>query len=180
MADVAGALRSEGALPGWRVVGFEDLGNAVAKIRVDLGVPIELDALPMHPRKRNDATYDVSTGKAAFPYCAVGRIRYSCVDYREKPGDLGPEIDGWILYVKPSLNGTEPVDVFNYAKKSPDFPHESTAQQLYSESQFESYRALGSHALRDLSAGFPQGGGLEDLHTSATEYIRANGASKRG
>jgi hypothetical protein len=31
--------------------------------------------------------------------------------------------DGVLLYIKPSLNGTEPADVFNYAKLHPAFPH---------------------------------------------------------
>ena len=30
-----------------------------------------------------------------------------------------------------------------YATAHPDFPHESTADQWFSESQFESYRSLG-------------------------------------
>jgi len=126
---------------------FEDLGNALSKIRIDLGIPIEFYALPMRKRPDlRDKSYDPTT--AEFPYFAVARIRYSCVDYLKKPGDLAAradEVDGWLLYVKPSLNGTEPADVFHYAKIHPTFPHESTGNQLYSEAQFESYRALGSH-----------------------------------
>jgi hypothetical protein len=129
---------------------FGDLGNAISKIRIDLGVPIEFDRLPMRPRPElRGKTYDSS--KAKFPYFAVARIRYSCVDYLEQPGDLGEAIDGLLLYVKLSLNGTEPADVFNYAKLHPTFPHESTGNQLYSEAQFESYRALGSHVVDTIS-----------------------------
>ena len=51
---------------------------------------------------------------------------------------------GYLLYLKPSLTGGEPSDVAQYAKRSPDFPHEPTADQWFSESQFESYRRLGS------------------------------------
>jgi len=36
-----------GADPGFS---FEDLGNAISKIRVDLGVPIRFDKIPMRPR----------------------------------------------------------------------------------------------------------------------------------
>jgi len=35
--------------------------------------------------------------------------------------------------------------VKNYEKESDGFPHESTADQFFTESQFESYRALGRH-----------------------------------
>jgi len=51
----------------------------------------------------------------------------------------------FLLYIKPALNGTEPADVFHYARLHPQFPHEPTSQQLYTESQFESYRELGSY-----------------------------------
>jgi hypothetical protein len=147
---------------------FEDLGNALSKIRVDLGISIEFDQLPM--RSRGDlagTSFDRTPGKREFAYCALARIPYSCVDYLKTPGDLG-DIDGCLLYVKPSLNGTEPADVFHYAKLHPGFPHESTGDQLYSESQFESYRELGYHvmesvggtdALADLPALFEQAAG---------------------
>ena len=115
---------------------FEDLGNAVSKIRVDLGVPIDFEKILIRPRPKHPDIYDVTAKRAASqPYCALARIRYACVD--------GAAEDGLLLYVKPSLNGTEPADVFHYSRLHPSFPHESTANQLYTESQFESYRELG-------------------------------------
>jgi hypothetical protein len=33
-----------------------------------------------------------------------------------------------------------------YQRDYPTFPHQSTAQQLFTETQFESYRVLGEHA----------------------------------
>ena len=33
--------------------------------------------------------------------------------------------------------------------KNPEFPHESTSDQFFNETQFECYRALGYHAARD-------------------------------
>src|SRR6185437_13967031 len=64
---------------------------------------------------------------------AVGSIRY--------PGSAVP---GWLLYLKPTYQGTERADIRSYASGSPDFPHESTTDQWFSESQLESYRALGA------------------------------------
>ncbi len=32
-----------------------------------------------------------------------------------------------------------------YRARHPDFPHESTADQVFQEDQFEAYRALGYH-----------------------------------
>jgi hypothetical protein len=37
------------------------------------------------------------------------------------------------------------VDVRGYASDHPEFPHESTTDQWFSESQLEAYRALGAH-----------------------------------
>jgi hypothetical protein len=47
--------------------------------------------------------------------------------------------------VKSSITGDEPADVLGYHMKVPLFPHESTADQWFDESQFESYRRLGQH-----------------------------------
>jgi hypothetical protein len=42
------------------------------------------------------------------------------------------------------------VGVRNYAAANEDFPHQSTGDQFFSESQFESYRALGFEIADDL------------------------------
>ena len=110
----------------------------MSKIRTDLGIPITFDSIPISPREEKIPTFvkdrQEEKGKK---YCAVGRIHYSEVD------EGG--IDGFLLYIKPTLYGVEPADVQNYARANPAFPHESTGDQMYSETQFESYRALGFH-----------------------------------
>lgn len=124
---------------------FEDLGNAISKIRTDLGIPIELDSIPISPRSPKPPTYDIDREKTRYQkYCAVGRIRYSCVDGNKM------EDDGYLLYIKPAFYGTESADIYNYAVAHPTFPHEPTGDQLYSETQFESYRRLGSHVMEQL------------------------------
>jgi hypothetical protein len=111
---------------------FDDIGNAVRKIRVDLGIPIEFsEALP----KR--FTED---GQAAARHCAVGEIRYSAVDGSDAPV-------GVLVYIKASLTGDEPLDVRHYASQHAEFPHETTTDQFFDESQFESYRRLGLHII---------------------------------
>jgi hypothetical protein len=37
--------------------------------------------------------------------------------------------------------------VVDYKRRNPDFPHETTLDQLFTEEQFEAYRALGFHAV---------------------------------
>ena len=112
---------------------FEDLGNAVRKIYIDLGIPIQFTDFPAGlPMKRGkDGGFDPSS-----LYCFSGKIMYSCIDSEAEDGDL--------TVIKPVLNGSEPEDVRAYALTHPTFPHESTANQFFNEAQFESYRHLGS------------------------------------
>ncbi|MEA2558859.1 MAG: hypothetical protein QOH06_363 [Acidobacteriota bacterium] len=139
---------------------FEDLGNALSKARVDLGVPIKFEKILMRrARPQEKESYDATRGDSTQPYCAIARICYSCVDGLTD----GRVEDGLLLYIKPSLNGTEPADVFNYSKLHPLFPHEPTSDQLYTESQFESYRELGSHVMGTILEGLSSGATLEDL-----------------
>jgi glycerophosphoryl diester phosphodiesterase len=49
------------------------------------------------------------------------------------------------VYLKPSMTGDEPQDVLEYFRRIRDFPHQTTADQWFDESQFESYRKLGMH-----------------------------------
>ena len=116
---------------------FIDLGEAVRKIRIDFGIPIDFDKMTIYPRSAID------TLKTPGHNCAVGRIRYSVVD-----GDDAP--DGIIVYIKPACYGDEPRDIYEYFKTNPTFPHESTSDQFFSESQFESYRMLGAYTMEKL------------------------------
>jgi dolichol kinase len=118
---------------------FDDLGNAIRKIRIDLGVPIDIQSRDMFPRPLPGQPLESGS------YVATAKIRYSAVD----PG--AP--DGTLIYLKPSVYDEDylPRDVYNYCQTSPDFPHETTSDQWFSESQFESYRALGRHVIDVIS-----------------------------
>jgi Patatin-like phospholipase len=116
---------------------FADLGEAVRKIRIDFGIPIEFGTMSIYPRSAIDTLKDPGHN------CAVGRIRYSVVDGADAP-------DGIIVYIKPACYGDEPRDIYEYFKTNLTFPHESTGDQFFSESQFESYRMLGAHTMEKL------------------------------
>ena len=106
---------------------FAGIGGAIRKCRTDFGAEIHLD-----PRQ-----IETTNGKPSKVHCAVGTIQYQ--------GDSNKK--GFILYIKASMTGDEPTDVLEYKKRCPAFPHESTAEQFFSESQFESYRSLGYHVM---------------------------------
>lgn len=103
---------------------FGSLGNVIRKCRTDFGVDIDI---------RLDRIHRVTSSTYSEVHCVVGSIRYP------------DETRGTLLYMKSSLTGDEPADVLEYRSRQPAFPQQSTADQLFDESQFESYRALGYH-----------------------------------
>jgi hypothetical protein len=128
---------------------FADLGNAVRKIAIDLGVYISFGEL----RNIKARSKDNSVIKGA--YFAIGEIDYKTAPERS-PDPNATDIEtraaedarkdvtnGYILYIKPSYHGTESAGIVSYAAANAAFPHEPTFELFYGESQFESYRTLG-------------------------------------
>lgn len=115
---------------------WTDLLDVVRKIRVDLGVPIELPAALPGPGR-----------DSAHLRRIEAPIRYSARDKCE------PEHDGLLVVLKPRLLPQDPPELAAYAAASAAegrpaddparFPHQSTADQFFDEQQFESYRLLG-------------------------------------
>ena len=129
---------------------FSSLSNAIRRIRLDLGIPIEFDPIPITKAGQGHGN----------PHAAMGVIRYSAMDGASAP-------PGTILYLRATLAGDEPVDVLNYAKVDPLFPNDSTADQFFDEARFESYRVLGFHTVLAATAGFKTGGGIKELVDAA-------------
>jgi hypothetical protein len=115
---------------------FDDLANAVRRIRLDLGIPIQFDSLDITKAGQNHGN----------PHAAIGRILYSEVDGTDAP-------EGTILYLKATLSGDEPIDVRNFSAGDPTFPHDTTANQFFDEARFESYRTLGFHTVLSVTEG---------------------------
>ena len=109
---------------------YADLLSTVRKIRIDLGISIDLPSVLPGPER--------DTPHARM---LVGTIRYS-----DRDGCAESE-NGTLHVLKPRLLGDEPPDVLHYAKASGtaknSFPHQSTIDQFFDEDQFESYRMLG-------------------------------------
>jgi hypothetical protein len=112
---------------------FGGLGNAIQKCRADFGVDIEIDVKPIQKGK---------TERYSRAHFALGDIRYSKVFPNVK--------DGKLLYIKSSLTKDIPAGVLSYAEQHKEFPHQTTADQWFDESQFESYRRLGEHICEDV------------------------------
>jgi hypothetical protein len=106
---------------------FTDLGNAIRKISIDLRADIVFSEVKLGARSTPVA------GRLAY---AVATIIYPAA--KGRPAEVG-----MLIYLKPSVIENLPMDVNAYSVANLAFPHESTADQWYSESQFESYRRLG-------------------------------------
>jgi hypothetical protein len=102
---------------------YAELGNTLRKIRIDMKIPI--DFLEPHS----------SPGETPQGRCAVAEIRYKEID---------PALEnGYLVYIKPVVLASDDLDVAAYQAANPVFPHESTGNQWFNESQTESYRMLG-------------------------------------
>ncbi|PYS02555.1 MAG: hypothetical protein DMG12_13875 [Acidobacteria bacterium] len=123
---------------------FESLAQAIRKVRIDFGIPIEFEKFSIIGR----------TTDGSGSYCALGKICYSHVDKGCPDGDL--------IYIKPALHGDEPRDIINYQHEFQTFPQDPISDQFFTESQFESYRALGQHIVSKL-AGPQRLAGFDDL-----------------
>jgi hypothetical protein len=114
---------------------FGSLGNLVRMCETDFGAKIEIDLSSIRQQKNS----------FSLAHCAVGKVAYS-------NGSIGH-----IIYLKASVSGDEDVGVTQYRSVHPSFPHETTADQFFSEDQFESYRRLGLHVIRHSLRGTEPG-----------------------
>ncbi|HEY3147608.1 MAG TPA: hypothetical protein VGJ75_14720, partial [Dongiaceae bacterium] len=123
--------------------GFEDLANAIERIRTDFGVNIRFRQEPYdltHLIPGSAVTENVASENFAAEYSlarrgyAIGTIEYP----DDPPGD-----HGIVVYVKSTLTRGLPGDLYGYKKRNADFPHQTTLDQFFDEDQFEAYRELG-------------------------------------
>ena len=120
---------------------FGSFNTLVRYARIDLGVQIDLPWQQIADKSLSTGKAideDGSAEKSKGPHCAIGQITYptghKCI----------------LVYIKASLTGDENDYVIHYKKRYSAFPHETTLDQMFSEEQFEAYRALGYHAAHGL------------------------------
>jgi hypothetical protein len=106
---------------------FDGLTEAIRKCRLDFGAEIQIDRISDMKSIQNKV------------HVVTGTITYA--EHSDMPGI--------VIYIKTSLTEDEPADVQNYRHSHPTFPQESTTDQWFTESQFESYRRLGQHIVLD-------------------------------
>jgi hypothetical protein len=110
---------------------FHAITNLQRLAYIDFGIEIDvsLDDLRLGP---------AGVSRSHF---ILSRVKYPLGGAR----DGGAWEIGFLLYMKLSLTGNESEYLKRYKVDEPDFPHHSTANQFFTEPQFEAYRALGEH-----------------------------------
>jgi hypothetical protein len=107
---------------------FSGLAILIRHAYIDMGIEIKIE---LEEVRKNEA--GLSRKK-----CALGKIRY-------------PEgKTGHLLYIKSSVTGGETEYIREYRSRNTAFPHESTGDQFFDETQFEAYRALGYDSAKNL------------------------------
>jgi hypothetical protein len=110
---------------------FEGIGMAIRKCRIDCGAEINLDLSKLEP---------TGTPPVSPTHSIMGTIKY--------PSGA----TGRILYIKTAFTEGLPADLINYHKQHHAFPNDTTANQWFTESQFESYRRLGQSSIMSYPA----------------------------
>jgi hypothetical protein len=123
-----------------------DLANAIERVRVDFGVYIffsdMLKGIALHAGGTMVSDFEKTLPLSDTGY-SIGTIEYP----NKRRGKL--------IVLKSSILTKLPIDTIVYAKQNDDFPNESTANQFFTEEQFESYRESGYHITKRMLQNNP-------------------------
>ncbi len=104
---------------------FDGLARVIRYAKMDMGIDVDINVNPIKRNKNGICRQSVRVGT---------------IHYGRKNNETGI-----LVYVKSSLPKLTDQDILNYSAEYSNFPHESTADQFFSEGQFEAYRRLGHH-----------------------------------
>jgi hypothetical protein len=99
-----------------------DIGRAIALARTELGADIDLEPGPVMPGADGFGTDTAVAGNVTYPH---GRQTAK------------------LIYAKAVLTNESSWDLHAFRARDSRFPNHSTAQQVFSDEQFEAYRTLG-------------------------------------
>lgn len=149
-----------------------DLGNAIRRAEIDFGISVTLrEPMGIYSRSQVENGDNLNPEPKGF---AFGDI------------DYGAAHQGALIYLKPGFLQEMPTDVRAYAAEHKTFPHESTLDQWFTESQFDSYRMLGryqaSRILKDVQPGefarmFVGRASEQDRGAAAVDSLRSKRAA---
>ncbi len=142
---------------------FFDLKNLLIRARNELEIAIEFSP-DQDPEKI--IRPNLMTGYSQGSY-VIGKI------YQLKEKEEEKEFIGYFVYVKTSViaqatkltkkEEEENKAYYSYKNYHPTFPHESTADQFFDETQWEAYKTLGENISKDLFSDFTDTVSIENL-----------------
>jgi hypothetical protein len=110
---------------------FDALEHTVRKCRIDFNANFVVDLTPLKSDAEGYSSDVFATG---------------VIDYAPR-SPVDTEVKGHFVYIKPSIPagcaGALPPDILGYWRRHPQFPHQPTLDQWFTEEQFESYLKLG-------------------------------------
>ncbi|MFO7707196.1 MAG: hypothetical protein R6V84_03410 [Desulfobacterales bacterium] len=121
--------------------GFGSLMNALHYAEVDMRIRVEIDLTPLVPDEKGQTRAHFVRGTIHYP---------------ENENPPQKACRGVLLLVKSSVTSGDAEPLRQFQKKQPAFPQESTADQFFSEAQFEAYRSMGAAMAQDLVAKEPE------------------------
>jgi len=107
---------------------YADLGDTIRRANLDFDTCV-------------DFTTPMKVGATTLPTEGL----HATILYPANPDRKLPEETGDLLIIKSWLPKDAPTEILAYKASNPAFPHDSTADQFFGESQFESYRRLGEY-----------------------------------
>lgn len=138
----------------------EDIAQLMRLTRIDFGAEFEavdLSSLkiPAPVRTNLGAMADLlakDSQSVPAKHACLYRVTYTAHDavagevtQAQRDEVWNGRVMTWLLVIKLTMTGDEPLDLMNYRANHPDFPNETTLDQFFDESQWESYRKLGEH-----------------------------------
>lgn len=118
---------------------FGSLMNAIQYAEADLGIKVDIRLHVLRPDKRGYVAKHYASGTILYPKT-----------------DSEPKARGHLVVLKSSVHKEDHETVLKYRQTHPVFPQESTADQFFSEEQFEAYRKLGENIANQLLKEYPE------------------------
>jgi hypothetical protein len=112
---------------------FDDLGNAMERVRSDFGALIDIDCT--NCESLTPATNGKSDSEGRMSYAKKGYLR---ADITYTDGSHGS-----LIYITANFFKDLYADLYAYRKSHVKFPDQPTSNQFFDEKEFEAYRELG-------------------------------------
>jgi len=135
---------------------FPGLMTLIRHAQLDFGIRMEPHLDPIRPNAES---------RHSQAHATLFRIHYPAA------ADGRPAATGLFLYLKLSVTGNESELIRRYRTICPDFPHQSTVDQFFTEEQFEAYRELGVHVAESLFLPALTGGNVRPANIA--EWFRS-------